>query len=485
MGVLDILQELGGCAGGKAIYATTNALLEARHPRRQRRKLAPKTIARLQPLFPEFDLSNVRFITSASLPRNWFPALAEAQAMTFGSHIWFKAKRKQVEDTDEGLRLLMHELVHVRQYRERGSSKDVFACHYGAGFLQGGSYETNPMEIEAFQFVTDHPLPPVAAQHWFVSASGVGEWTRLNTSGLAVDGMGFGDFNGDGRTDVLRTTGTEWLVSWGGSGPWDKLKTSQLKLPDLGFGDFNGDGRTDVLRTTGTEWLVSWGGSSPWQKLNASKVELPDLGFGDFNGDRRTDVLRTTGIEWLVSWGGSSPWQKLNASKVELPDLGFGDFNGDGRTDVLRTTGTEWLVSWGGSSPWEKLKTSQLKLGDLGFGDFNGDGRTDVLRTTGTEWLVSWGGSSPWQKLKTSQLKLGELGFGDFNGDTHTDLLGAWTAGRCLAVCPGSPPPVRSILGQRLRSRLTSRQPCEALRRWVRSRGAASASGRAASPWPP
>ena len=164
MGVLDILEKLGGCAGGKAIYAAANVALETRHPRRTRRRLSPQSIALLQPLFPELDLRDVRFITSASLPGNWFTASNDVLAMTFGTHIWCKWKRAQMENSDEGLRLLMHELVHVRQFRERGSSKDAFACDYGVGFLEGGSYEANPLEIEAYQFVADNPLGTYTVQ---------------------------------------------------------------------------------------------------------------------------------------------------------------------------------------------------------------------------------------------------------------------------------------------------------------------------------
>jgi hypothetical protein len=160
MGVQDILSEYGGCLGGQLIYRAAEASLELRHPLRTRRRLQKKTVARLQRLYPRVNLRGVTFVTSASLPANWFDSANETLAMTFGDQIWFAWKERRVEETDEGLRLLMHELVHVDQYRGLGSSKTAFACLYGAHYVEAGNYEDNQMEVEARQFVVDNPLPP-------------------------------------------------------------------------------------------------------------------------------------------------------------------------------------------------------------------------------------------------------------------------------------------------------------------------------------
>jgi hypothetical protein len=49
-------------------------------------------------------------------------------------------------------------------------------------------------------------------------------------------------------TDVFRAGGTNWFISEGGTGKWKKLNDSRHRLPDLAFGDFTGDGKTDVFR---------------------------------------------------------------------------------------------------------------------------------------------------------------------------------------------------------------------------------------------
>jgi hypothetical protein len=155
-----MFRDVGGCAAGNVVYRATDAVLLLRHPMRPRHRLAPRTVARLQHLFPEVSLRNVTYVANARLPTDWFRT--GTLAMTIGPQIWFKWDSQRIEETEEGLRLLMHELVHVAQFRRYGSSKTAFACAYGRGYLTTRSYETNPLEAEAFQFVRTHPLPPPA-----------------------------------------------------------------------------------------------------------------------------------------------------------------------------------------------------------------------------------------------------------------------------------------------------------------------------------
>lgn len=58
------------------------------------------------------------------------------------------------ETNDDDRRLMTHELVHVLQYR-RFVTESAFACAYGIGYAQAGfDYRANPLEDEAFDFVT-------------------------------------------------------------------------------------------------------------------------------------------------------------------------------------------------------------------------------------------------------------------------------------------------------------------------------------------
>jgi len=124
-------------------------------------------------------------------------------------------------------------------------------------------------------------------------------------------------------------------MSSGGTVDWKELNTSSITVPDLGFGDFNGDGKTDVFRANGQNWYVSYNGTSKWQVINTAREMLPTLGFADFNGDGKTDVFRSFAGSWQVSYAGATNWQTLAPVSVRLFDLAFGDFDGDGKADVL------------------------------------------------------------------------------------------------------------------------------------------------------
>ena len=101
----------------------------------------------------------------------------------------------------------------------------------------------------------------------------------------------FGNFIGDAKADVIRSTGSEWLVWDRTDQNWHHLNTSTAPLTNITLADFDGDGFTDIARNAGGEWLVSWRGATAWRILNKSDLKLKSQLIGDFNGDRKADVL--------------------------------------------------------------------------------------------------------------------------------------------------------------------------------------------------
>ena len=156
MSVLSTLQSAGGCAGGIAIYNAAKAAAQFANIQRKRRELKQSTKTLMKKYFPKLKLGKVRFCINSTLPANWFEKPGKVDAMTFGYTIYFKGSG--IQQSKAGLLLLMHELVHVDQVRRRSDSETKFACDYGKGFLQGGNYRNNPLEVEAYDFVAAHPL---------------------------------------------------------------------------------------------------------------------------------------------------------------------------------------------------------------------------------------------------------------------------------------------------------------------------------------
>lgn len=258
---------------------------------------------------------------------------------------------------------------------------------------------------------------------WCTAAGGVGPWRYQVVSNNEVENLAFGDFNGDGKTDVFRSNGSEWLWSSAASVPWATLNESIHTLENLRFGDFNGDGTTDIFRATGSEWRWSESGTVDWDVLSTKSETIDEIAFGDFNGDGHTDVFTTTGSQWLWSSEGRADWATLNTSTQTLENLAFADFDGDGHTDVFHANGSQWQFSSGGSEPWEDLATSSIVASNLAFSDLDGDGRSDVIRVNGDAWLVSWGGTTHWERLRIDSHDLDELAFGDFDGDGLNEVF--------------------------------------------------------------
>ena len=214
-------------------------------------------------------------------------------------------------------------------------------------------------------------------------SGGKGSWINLNKTKATLNNIRFGDFNGDGKTDIL-TKRTSELVSYlsGGKGSWINLNKTKATLNNMRFGDFNGDGKTDILTKRSSE-QVSYlsGGKGSWIDLNKTKATLNNMHFGDFNGDGKTDILTKRSSE-LVSYlsGGKGSWIDLNKTKATLNNMRFGDFNGDGKTDILTKRSSE-QVSYlsGGKGSWIDLNKTKTALKKMLFSDIDGDNKTDII----------------------------------------------------------------------------------------------------------
>ncbi len=222
-----------------------------------------------------------------------------------------------------------------------------------------------------------------------------------------------GDFNGDGHADLIwrqASTGTSVLWLLNGAALPGLLSSANLggsaDWSIVGTGDFNGDGKTDLL------WRqASTGDTVLWLMNGATIVHSYNLGgsadwsvtaTGDFNGDGYTDLIwrqASTGdtVMWLMN-GAALPALLSSANLGGSADWSVtltGDFNGDGKSDLLwrqASTGTTVLwfmngasltasVNVGGSADWSAV----------GTGDFNGDGKTDLVwRQASTGSTVIW-----------------------------------------------------------------------------------------------
>ena len=141
---------------------------------------------------------------------------------------------------------------------------------------------------------------------------------------------------------------------------WRLLSAKTDLAASLLLGDFDGDGRTDVIGKNGDNLMVSWGGVSDWEQLNSNPVTAPltDLAVGNFTGDARDDIFWADGERHGGSpIGGVDPFMHSQTSSFRVKDLlSSVIFTGTGKTDVFTVEDGKWQISYSATSSWTPLK---------------------------------------------------------------------------------------------------------------------------------
>lgn len=263
-----------------------------------------------------------------------------------------------------------------------------------------------------------------------------GTGNRANTYNLQTYGKyGVCDFDGDGRDDLFLPTGKTWWMSSGGKMHWTFLKDATEMLHQVGLGDFDADGRCDVIaKNTGAKTLeISSAGRGAWTQLHDGTYIMPfdQLRFADFNGDRRTDIFWRSGTgQWYYTSPQSQVWIPLQSSSLALSSFKFGDFTGDGRADVLAVTSNAWHISISGLGVWTKINSLKTPLADLLVGDFDANGIDDLMQVKVQDndivsWSLSRDGRTPWQAIGSYQ-----FGRPLSQGRPYVSFLGRFNVGR-------------------------------------------------------
>ena len=264
---------------------------------------------------------------------------------------------------------------------------------------------------------------------------GLGGFSTANGSPYAVGipGLGarssaaVGDFNGDGKVDVVVATsnpvlngvdnGSLYLFLGNGRGDFAITASSPLTLSLPAYfvttGDFNNDGKTDLAVTM--------------------KTPANDFGFGVFLGDGFGGMAQTLASPYLLGKNGGS---------FAFPIV-VADFDGDGNADIAGGNGFVMLGNGSGGfaaakgSPFSSLHCSASQ--SVFAVDINGDGKLDLVcggsredpAHVGVGLGDGLGGFTDGSYcVLTSFCSLSRVGFlspaisiGDFNGDGKVDVV--------------------------------------------------------------
>lgn len=263
-------------------------------------------------------------------------------------------------------------------------------------------------------------------------------WQQFRITTRTIPGaydVALADFDGDGDQDVAAST---WRLSnkfvwFENPGHFDKPGDWKQRLIEeniaeprtVRIGDFNLDGKPDVLGAAFTANQVMWYANPgdltkpTWPKVVIDgQSTQPSQGMpADIDGDGDLDVVMALGlgltnkeqnsreVVWYENLGErarGNTWEKhVVGADIDEPFEAIAvDLNGDGKLDIAATSyaapqgGVVWFEQPADSrAKWPKstIKANWARANAIIAGDFDGDGRPDLVAgTTGNTAEVRW-----------------------------------------------------------------------------------------------
>lgn len=245
-----------------------------------------------------------------------------------------------------------------------------FRLGYEVGAATARSKLTSVTECAA----NSECLPPTvfAWQQGVSDFDPAAAWANGLSTNMAATQVG--DFDGDGKTDIVQF-GTDsvsrvWFSNGAGfNGPnlWGQQHSADMAANQLG--DFNGDGKTDVITFAPSGCASVWLSTGPqfnaygdWGCGYGSDMSATRL--GDFSGDGKTDIMQfgTDGVSrvWFSTGGGVSGlnlWGQYHGTN--MAPYGLASSMATGRPILLNSSLT-------GAQPYGDLSATSLTVTSIG-----------------------------------------------------------------------------------------------------------------------
>jgi VCBS repeat protein/FG-GAP repeat protein len=294
-----------------------------------------------------------------------------------------------------------------------------------------------------------------------VLGDGAGSGTAHNQPlGTALTSVAAGDFNGDGKQDIVGTfgdgAGTAGVETLLGDGAGNFAESAQAAAgahpAEIVRADFNGDAKLDIAvidRGTNNVLVLLGTGNGTFGTPTTETIASPptSLSLWDVNGDKKVDLVVTTAGGATVRYGdgtGAFPVGSPVAFAGGGNDAAVRDVNGDHLADIaVVTTATNTVRILLGKTGGGFTATAPISAGSaprrVSVADFDLDGDVDLGifgDEAGVGKFTVIGGDTHGAFGPRASFTTGRTGglVSDFNGDKAFDIATASgdfaTAGR-------------------------------------------------------
>jgi hypothetical protein len=268
------------------------------------------------------------------------------------------------------------------------------------------------------------------------------------------------DFNGDGRADLLvrqptltstnqspataRNPNNAYSLQFSTPAGFTAVDITTLgpNFEVVATGDFNGDGKADLLwrnkdNNAYSTWLLDGSTYIGGGIITALPANFEVVATGDFNGDGKADLLwrnqdNNAYSTWLMDGNTYIGGGIITALPANFAVAKVADFNGDGKADLLwrnqdNNAYSTWLLDGNTYIGGGTVATVPFNFQVVATGDFNGDGKADLLWKNSTtnsysNWFLSGNTYIGGGSIATLASHFELVAVGDYNGDGNTDL---------------------------------------------------------------